>query len=147
MPRAEIASKQALFTLQQLHAEWAGKLLANREAGVQIRVAMMQVEAVMKMLAPDFSVAGIAAKRRKKSNPWFKRGTLFRNAIDTLRRAERPMTARELAEAMIADKAVPASRKQFIDLQAAVLAALRKKNGSMVVGEGAPTKWRILTEE
>ncbi len=45
---------------------------------------MVQVEAVIKMLAPDFSVAGIAANRRNKSNPWFKRGTLFRNAVDTL---------------------------------------------------------------
>jgi hypothetical protein len=30
---------------------------------------MMQVEAVLQMLQPGFSVAGIAAKRRNKSNP------------------------------------------------------------------------------
>lgn len=41
---------------------------------------MMQVEAVVKMLQPGFNVASIAAKRRNKSNPWFKRGTLFRSA-------------------------------------------------------------------
>jgi hypothetical protein len=35
---------------------------------------MMQVEAVLQMLQPGFSVASIAAKRRNKSNPWFKRG-------------------------------------------------------------------------
>jgi hypothetical protein len=33
------------------------------------------------------NVAGIAARRRKKSNPSFKRGTLFRSAEDALRRA------------------------------------------------------------
>jgi hypothetical protein len=48
---------------------------------------MMQVEAVLQMLQPGFSVAGIAAKRRNKSNPWFKRGTLLRSAVDVLRRA------------------------------------------------------------
>jgi len=35
---------------------------------------MMQVEAVVKMLQPGFNVASIAAKRRNKSNPWFRRG-------------------------------------------------------------------------
>jgi hypothetical protein len=59
----------------------------------------------------------ISAKRRNKSNPWFKRGTLFRSAVDVLRRAE-AMTVREIAQALIADKAVPATRKQFLDLTA-----------------------------
>jgi hypothetical protein len=58
---------------------------------------MMQVEAVVKILQPGFNVAGIAAKRRNKSNPWFKRGNLFKSAVDVLRRAAVPMTAREIA--------------------------------------------------
>jgi hypothetical protein len=70
---------------------------------------MMQVEAVLQMLQPGFSVASIAAKRRKKSNPWFKRGTLFRSAVDVLRRAGTPMTAREIADALIAGKAPEAT--------------------------------------
>src|ERR1700681_4744772 len=143
MPRAEIASKQAIFTLSQLHAELAAKLLANKLAAVKIRTAMMQVEAVLQMLQPGFSVAAIAAKRRNKSNPWFKRGTLFRSAVDVMRRAAVPRTAREIAEALIAGKAVPATRKQFKDMQAAVLAALRKRDGAMVVSAGAPAHWRL----
>jgi hypothetical protein len=72
MPHAEIKSKQAVFTLSQLHAELAGKLMDNKRAAIKIRTAMMQVEAVLQMLQPGFNVAGIAAKRRNKSNPWFK---------------------------------------------------------------------------
>jgi hypothetical protein len=125
MPRAEIASKQAVYTLGLLHAELAGKLLANKREAIRLRMAMMQVEAVVKMLQPGFNVASIAAKRRNKSNPWFKRGTLFRSAVDVLRRAAVPMTAREIADALIAGKAPQATRKQAIDLQAAILAALR----------------------
>jgi hypothetical protein len=90
MPRAEIASKQAVYTLGLLHAELAGKLLANKREAIRLRTAMMQVEAVVKMLQPGFNVASIAAKRRNKSNPWFKRGTLFRSAVDVLRRAGTP---------------------------------------------------------
>src|SRR5712671_2796101 len=143
MPRAEIASKQAIFTLSQLHAELAGKFAENRNAGVKIKAAMMQVEVVLQMLQPSFDVRSISAKRRNKSNPWFRRGTLFRSAVDVLRRAQAPMTAREISETLIAGKAVPATRKQFKDLQAAILTALRKRDGAMVIGEGAPARWRL----
>lgn len=146
MPRAEIKSKQATLTLSQLHAELAGKLRENKREAVRVRKAMLQVEAVLKMLQPSFSVAGIAAKRRNKSNPWFKRGTLFRSAVDVLRRAGVPMTAREIADALIADKAPQATRKQAIDLQAAILAALRKRNGEAVIGEGSPARWKLASE-
>ena len=60
-----------------------------------------------------------------------------------LRRAGSPMTARETAEALIADKAPQATRKQATDLQAAILAAMRKRNGGMVFGEGAPARWQL----
>ena len=143
MPRAEIASKQAVYTLGLPHAELAGKLLANKREAIRLRTAMMQVEAVVKMLEPGFNVASIAAKRRNKSNPWFKRGTLFRSAVDVMRRAGTPMTAREIADALVADKAPQATRKQFKDLQAAVLASLRKCDGAMVVSAGAPAHWRL----
>jgi hypothetical protein len=143
MPRAEIASKQAAYTLGLLHAELARKLLDNKRAAIKIRTSMMQVEAVLKMLQPDFNVAGITAKRRHKSNPWFKRGTLYRSVVDVLRRAEVPMTAHDLAAALIAGRTPPATRKQARDLQAAVLAALRKRKGGAVVGEGSPARWKL----
>jgi hypothetical protein len=145
MPRAEIASKRAIFTLSQLHAELAGKFAENRNAGVKIKTAMMQVEAVLQMLQPTFDVRSISGKRRNKSNPWFKCGTLFRSAMDVLRRAEAPMTAREIADTLIAGKAPQATRKQAIELEAAIRVALRKRNGGTVTGIGAPARWVLNT--
>jgi hypothetical protein len=52
MPRAEIASERAVYTLGLLHAELAGKLLANKREAIRLRTAMMQGEAVVKMLQP-----------------------------------------------------------------------------------------------
>jgi hypothetical protein len=64
--------------------------------------------------------------------------------VDVMRRADSPMTPREIATALIADKAVPATRKQFMDLTAAIHAALRKRYGVTVVSEGAPARcWLI----
>jgi hypothetical protein len=101
------------------------------------------VEAVVKMLQPGFNVASIAAKRRNKSNPCSSAGRYFRSAVDVMRWAAVPMTAREIADALVADKAPQATRKQAMDLQAAILVALRKRNGATVVGSGAPARWQL----
>jgi hypothetical protein len=53
------------------------------------------------------------------------------------------MTPREIATALMADKAAPATRKQFINLTAAIHAGLRKRDGVTVVGEGTPARWRL----
>ncbi|MGO9357653.1 MAG: hypothetical protein ACLP1D_08235 [Xanthobacteraceae bacterium] len=145
MPTAKIQSKQAILTLTQLHAELAGKLRANQNQAAQFRISMVQVEAVLRMLQPGFDVTKIAAKRRNKSNPWFKRGTLFRSAVDTLRRAQAPMTARQITETLIAGKGVMATSKQVRDLQAAIQTSLRNHKGGTVeaVGEGFPIRWRL----
>jgi hypothetical protein len=136
MPRAEIASKHAAYTLGLLHAELAGKLLTNKREAIRLRTAM-------KTLNPAVNIRLIAPKRRVIGNPWFRRGTMFRSAVDVMRRAGRPMTAREIPDALIADKAPQATRKQAIDVQAAILAALRKRNGVSVVGEGSSARWTL----
>jgi hypothetical protein len=64
-------------------------------------------------------------------------------AADALRRVEAPMTAPEIADALVADKVPQATRKQVINLQAAILAALRRRDGAMVIGEGAPARWLV----
>ena len=90
---------------------------------------MVQVEAVVKMLEPDFNVRAISAKRRNMGNPWFKRGTLYRAAIDALRWSGVPMTALEIMLAVLDGKTPAPSREQEKDVQAAILAGLRKRDG------------------
>jgi hypothetical protein len=51
MPRADIKTKQAVYTLVQFHAGLAGKFLETRRQGVRLKTAMMQVEAVLQMLS------------------------------------------------------------------------------------------------
>jgi hypothetical protein len=100
MPHAEIAHKQALHTLNLLHAELAGKLQANAEERQRLEESMRHVEAVIKLLEPGFSLRGIAIRRRAK-NQWFKRGTMFRHVLEVLRAAEKPLTSREVAERLL----------------------------------------------
>jgi hypothetical protein len=146
MPLGTILSKQAIHTLTQLHAELAGKIEGNRKSGDKLRMQMMQVEAVMKMLNPEVNLRAISVKRRNVGNPWFKRGTLYRAALDVLRQAEKPLTAREMMLALLEGKEPQASRKQELDLQAAILATMRKRSGKSVEGVPGqgPVRWRLI---
>jgi hypothetical protein len=53
------------------------------------------------------------------------------------------LTARQIADTLLAGKKPEPTRKQAADVQGAVLAALRKRNGAAVFGEGAPARWRL----
>jgi len=143
MPHGKILPYHALKTLTQLHAELAGKLSANQRETKRLRLAIFEVEAVMKMLSPDVNLRLIAPKRRNVGNPWFKRGTLYRAVIDTLRKATGPMTADDICKAFLAGKTPEATRSQENNLQAAILAALRKRKGGAVEGDGVPQRWRL----
>jgi len=73
---------------------------------------MKAVEAVIRMFDPEHDIRRIAVKRRKL-NPWFKKGEGHRCALDALRKAEAPLTAGEIGERMLAAKGVTdATRKQ-----------------------------------
>ena len=58
MPRAEIASKQAVYTLGLLHAELAGKLLANkreasRDLGLSYKTAFVLLHKLREAMAEE----------------------------------------------------------------------------------------------
>ncbi len=77
------------------------------------------------MLDPGYSLGAISIKRRQP-NPWFKRGRVYRRAVDVLRTATEPLTAREIAERVLAAANVTNSDKDALaDLARSVLASLR----------------------
>jgi hypothetical protein len=145
MPRAAILTKQAMYTLAKLHSELAGKLRENKKEARRLTVSMLQVEAVMKLLEPGYSVRAIAVRRRKP-NPWFKRGTVFRSALEALRLAGRPLASREIVVAMLAAKGVTdASPKAIRDLGGSVKSSLQNHKGGNVVEDASasPARWSI----
>jgi hypothetical protein len=107
------------------------------------------VAAVIKMFSPEYDVKAIAARRTYKANPWFKRGTLFRSALDAMRVANRPLTVRQIVERVLAAKGIATPRiDQVRGLQSAVLASLRHREGRgsiRTVGEGSPARWLLAS--
>jgi hypothetical protein len=85
-----------VIVIARVHAELGGKILENRQEAESLREQMRHVEAVIKMLVPDYNLNRITVKRRQ-TGKWFKRGTLYRRAVDVLRTATEPITATDLA--------------------------------------------------
>jgi hypothetical protein len=149
MPNASKAtpSHPAVAYLVRLHADIGGRIEANRKEAARLAQDMKHVEAVLKMFDPEYSVRAISARRRVTGNPWFKRGTLFRAALDVLRAAQGPLTVREIADAILAAKGVQeATAKQRAGIEAGVRSSLESHAGKTVerVGEGVPRRWKLI---
>jgi hypothetical protein len=60
----------------------------------------------------------ISARRKQATNPWFKRGTLFRAALDVLRTATAPLTVTQLTYAVLESHGIAdATRKQRLGIE------------------------------
>src|ERR1700693_620723 len=86
----------AVSYLIRLHADIGGRILENKKQAERLADDAKAVEAVIRMFDPEFNARAIAARRRVTGNPWFKRGTMFRVALEALRAAPEPMTVREI---------------------------------------------------
>jgi hypothetical protein len=144
MTRAEIPTNHAKSTTEKLHAKLGGKIKDNKREARRLAQCMRHVEAVLKMLEPGYNVKTISIRRRKP-NPWFKPGTIFRHALDVLRGAQEPLTAREVTNHMLAASKATASQQTIRGLAGVVQASLRAHTGKSVkiVGEGMPARWKL----
>src|SRR3954451_10094187 len=131
-PTRDPYARPAIQTLERLHAELGGKILENRQLAENLAAQMRSVEAVIKMLDPSYSLRAIAVKRRQP-NPWFKRSTVYRRAVDVMRTAGEPLTAREIAERVLAAANVASPKAEAVsDLTGSILASMRNHHGKGV---------------
>jgi hypothetical protein len=145
---AKIATKRATHTLEQLHAELAGKLLDNKGEARRLTKAMKHVEAVLKLLHPGYNLAPIAVRRRKH-NPWFKRGTVLRHVLEVLRKAEAPLKPRDITERMLKARGIAnPDLVEVRNLTKSVLSALQCHKGKSLVAHAQtnPVRWSIVAD-
>ena len=147
MPHAFKATPDhpAVAYLVRLHADIGGKLLDSKKEAARLASSMLAVEHVIKLFDPDFNARTISARRRQKTNPWFKRGTLFREALGVLRTATGPLTVAEITAGVLAAKGIRgATDKQHNGIAAGIRSCLETNAGKVVerVGDGVPKRWK-----
>jgi hypothetical protein len=87
---------------------------------------------------------GITIGYRRKPNPWFKRGTLFRSAVEVLRAAGRPMHTREIVATVIQRKGIQPDILSIADLTKSVERSLVYHRGGKIVAVGShPVHWKL----
>jgi hypothetical protein len=148
MPHAFKATPDhpAVAYLVWLHADIGGRLLENKKEAQRLAASMLAVEHVIRLFDSDFNARTISARRRQKTNPWFKRGTLFREALDVLRKATGPLTVGEITASVLAAKGIrDATAKQRNGITAGIRSCLEANAGKTVqrVGEGVPKRWQV----
>jgi hypothetical protein len=137
----------AVDYLVRLHADIGGRILDNQKEAQRLADDSKHVEAVIRMFDPVFHVAEIAPRRRVTGNPWFRRGTLFRHALEAMRAAGKPLCARDIMLGMLVAKGVTdATPHQVRVLTNGLTRSLMNNRGRAVetVGEGSPMRWRII---
>lgn len=147
MPRAQIGYGPAVFALKRLHAELGGKIKENRREAQRLADDMRHAEAVLKMMRPDFNLASIAPRRRNKQASPYKRGEVFRAVLGVLRESDRPLTSREISEALLHKAGIAEPPlKQIRDMVGSVHSSLRNHQGKTIerVGDGIPARWCLI---
>ena len=147
-PTKDPHTRPAIFTLERLHAELGGLILENRQRHEELSGQMRHVEAVIKMLDPGYNLGKITVKRRKP-NKWFKRGTLYRRALDVLRTATEPMTAGQIAAAILTAEGIEAGKADVQSVSLGIQHSLKNHEGKgvQIVGEARPARWTLTTKE
>lgn len=131
--------------LMQKRAELAGEI--ERLAGqvAEIRVDLAHVDATLWLFDPSVRPADIQA-RTKRDRPYLHHGHFMRAIRDVLRKAETPLTARQIAARLIDGKApeIQASRTP-LDLTNRVRHALRRNPAGLRCEkrEGDAAVWRV----
>ena len=111
------------------------------------RADLAHLDATIRLFDPDAAVAAPGLKRStRKRNEWFQPGECRRRIHDVLRDAAAPMTTREIVEAVMAVKTLPASDPRTRELiHKTVLISLNRAADTLerieVPGSAA---WRAL---
>lgn len=136
-PRRHSPVVQALL---RLHLDLSRKLARLGDAErPSIRIDVWHVECVLRLLEP-----GITIGYRRKPNPWFKHGSLFRSAVEVIRAAGRPMHTREIVWTLIERKGVKPDILSVADLVKSVERSLVYHRGRKIVAVGSrPVHWKL----
>lgn len=141
-----MSEPHVVAALKDKRAELAG-IIADLEKGINgHRADLVHIDATLRMFAPDTEADGIRPKAVHRRNAWFGKGECARLVYGILRTAARPMTSREIAEALMADRGLdPADHRTRELIQKTVHGVLKRAVHSVVAAttDGQALAWRV----
>lgn len=128
-------------------AEVAGRIAALEKEMAQMRADLLHIDAVLRLYG-EAEPEAIPPKRPVQRNDWFRVGECSRMVLDALRRADAPLTTREMTERLLAAKGQPTDdARTRAMVQRTVLGTLNRMKGMVEKIEGRPgadAVWRLV---
>lgn len=141
-----MAELHVVAALKDKRAELAG-LIADLEKRINgHRADLVYLDATLRMFAPDTEAAEIRPKAVRRRSAWFGKGECGRLVYGILRTAARPMTSREIAEALMAGRGLdPADHRTRDLIQKTVHGMLKRAVPTVVAAttDGQALAWRV----
>ena len=129
--RAELAGR-----IEQCHRELE-RLVAN----------VSYLDGSIKLFAPDYKLEGLRVKTHRQRNQYFHQGECQRLVLEILRDAEEPLSARQIAEALVERKALEATPAIIEQMRKNAWGVLRRLAGNGVIRdtgtEGGSKTWKV----
>jgi hypothetical protein len=140
MTRARRPNLYVINALTRRYAKAKGEmqgLLCDREA---VRADMAHLGAVLGMFEPGIDLAAIRPQRPYKA----RRGRWTRTALDILKKANRPLKARELARLVMSRHGINADHDVMVSIACGLQGSLGKLAAlGLVTITGKPRRWAI----
>jgi hypothetical protein len=138
-----MAEAHVVGVLRKKRAEIFGRIIGLEKELRQQRADMKHVDATLRLFAPSQSLSKPLARPS-----WLRRGEGSRLVLSILRDADKPLTAGEITQRLLAGKPASATTAGARDtLHRTVLAALNSGRNKGIIertgGRGAAATWQI----
>ncbi|MEJ0063969.1 MAG: hypothetical protein WDO70_12500 [Alphaproteobacteria bacterium] len=142
-----MAETHVLSALKDKYAELAGKLKACDDEASRLQAALANLDRTIRLFENDFSPAAIRPLVPRKPK-LFQKGTVIRHALDAMREAGKPLSARDLAIMVLNRQGIQNPDNAAVEhLRRVLTVTLKRKlgDGDIAVTEhGVPRLWSIV---
>ncbi len=131
--------------LVKKRAELAGEMARLHDQLGTCAKQLEHLDATLQLVAPGLAVEAIKPKVFRPPADWSKRGEMTRVVLSILRTARAPMTTREIAERMVAERGLVADTATLNAMGRRVACALRRQRelGLARSTEGDAGFWQL----
>jgi hypothetical protein len=140
-----MATSHVLFGLFRKYQSLLGSLKASEAVTARIKGELVILETTIRMFDVNADIKALAPVRRQ-SGPRIPKGQCSRMALDVLRKANEPMTTREIVQRIMEAKGIPASDyKTARAFSSTVHNSLDRYPDSRVRRlPGSPCRWEVV---
>lgn len=142
-----MADPHVITALVAKYAELQGQLKANEQEADRLRTEIAHIEATIRIFRHDADLSLVAPRMPRNRSPWFRKGQCAQAALDVLRRAAMPMSAREIALQVLKERGITDANGRSVKfLTSAIYGVLAHRKDGLVAlhNDGFPKRWSIV---